>query len=708
MKQFFLFTLSVCLIGIFEAKSTVDACISVPPPYVISGKTVYICKGDWLNITGYNCLGNTTPPQESYSWVNLSNPGTPLTNKIISVQDTGRWELTLTNLSTFASDKDTLHVRFYFQPTFEINNGQVLVQKCKNITVTLTATNNVNFSNYQWYIAGNATVLGTGTTYDVGVVPGGSQFYAATAYYSATGCTVSDTIYVNTFPTPEPDLGKDTNLCVGQSLILMPNGLTTHRKNYQFMWWDQGAFVNNDSMRTVTTSGTYYVTMRGPTPFTCTGSDTIVVTFNPYPDVTARPDTLICYGDGAPMSVSITNAPGPYIYSWSPSTGLSNPAIANPTASPTSTTTYTVTVTAKGCADNSSTTITVNPQIILTHPFTDSTICLANTDLTLGVNASGGDPSYTYSWTPLANVISGANTNAPVVRPPSAMTFNVLVTDQQNCSRSSNVNINIQPNVSPFISVNTSFSDSTICNSMQLLATASGGVGPYAYSWTPLTDIIGANSSNPTVNPSAPATYTVTATDKRNCRDSKSVNIDILWINILSQDTIGFVGDSIKIGVYNSSQSGFQYRWKDGAGNILGSDSLIMIKSTGKYIVEVYHPVTNCFVTDSINAIFIAELMPSVYVPSVFNPDMTEADNAHVRVYGVKIDNESFLFRIYNQWGDLVYETSDFTEANQTGWNGKMKNSGSVLNTGVYTYTLSGQFLDGTTFERTGTVSMVR
>jgi hypothetical protein len=53
----------------------------------------------------------------------------------------------------------------------------------------------------------------------------------------------------------------------------------------------------------------------------------------------------------ATPSVTIGGSPtasggtGPYTYSWSPSTGLSDATAANPTASPTTTTTYTVTVT---------------------------------------------------------------------------------------------------------------------------------------------------------------------------------------------------------------------------------------------------------------------------------------------------------------------------------------------------------------------------
>ncbi len=49
-------------------------------------------------------------------------------------------------------------------------------------------------------------------------------------------------------------------------------------------------------------------------------------------------------------------------YSWSPASGLSNPYVSNPTASPAATTTYTLTTTTSaGCADTDQVTVTMHP-----------------------------------------------------------------------------------------------------------------------------------------------------------------------------------------------------------------------------------------------------------------------------------------------------------------------------------------------------------
>jgi hypothetical protein len=59
----------------------------------------------------------------------------------------------------------------------------------------------------------------------------------------------------------------------------------------------------------------------------------------------AGSDVTICSGSGTTIGTSAISG---YTYSWSPSTGLNNPNIAQPTASPTSTTTYTLTMTPSG------------------------------------------------------------------------------------------------------------------------------------------------------------------------------------------------------------------------------------------------------------------------------------------------------------------------------------------------------------------------
>ncbi|MBS1656041.1 MAG: hypothetical protein JSU05_14410, partial [Bacteroidetes bacterium] len=65
--------------------------------------------------------------------------------------------------------------------------------------------------------------------------------------------------------------------------------------------------------------------------------DSLKVTVLPKPTISAGADMQICQGQSVQL-----NATGGAVYSWSPSTGLSNTTIPDPVATPASTTQYIV------------------------------------------------------------------------------------------------------------------------------------------------------------------------------------------------------------------------------------------------------------------------------------------------------------------------------------------------------------------------------
>ncbi len=90
---------------------------------------------------------------------------------------------------------------------------------------------------------------------------------------------------------------------------------------------------------------------------TCTGPpQTFLIIVRPAPVVNLGPDIPICAGGSTPLP-----AAGGVSCVWLPATGLSNPNICNPVASPTQNTTYTVTVTdANGCTSTDAITVTIH------------------------------------------------------------------------------------------------------------------------------------------------------------------------------------------------------------------------------------------------------------------------------------------------------------------------------------------------------------
>ncbi|MDP2187743.1 MAG: T9SS type A sorting domain-containing protein [Sphingobacteriaceae bacterium] len=97
-------------------------------------------------------------------------------------------------------------------------------------------------------------------------------------------------------------------------------------------------------------------------PLMAQGPLVIQVGYAPLPNVTtnAGVDSTICVGQSIQLNATGNGGLGVLSYSWQPTTGLSNPNIANPTANPTQTTTYTLTTTDnRGCFDTDALTITV-------------------------------------------------------------------------------------------------------------------------------------------------------------------------------------------------------------------------------------------------------------------------------------------------------------------------------------------------------------
>ena len=97
-----------------------------------------------------------------------------------------------------------------------------------------------------------------------------------------------------------------------------------------------------------------------------------------------------------------------------------------------------------------------------------------------------------------------------------------------------------------------------------------------------------------------------------------------------------------------------------------------------------------------------------LYVPNAFNPSALNSENQVVKVYGSNVDAVGFSFKIVNRWGKVMYETKSFSEANQVGWQGENKNTSEELELNVFTYILKGKFIEGSPFERTGTITQIK
>jgi len=281
-----------------------------------------------------------------------------------------------------------------------------------------------------------------------------------------------DTLPVVINPVPVVTVTSDS-ICIGDTATLTASGASTYQ------WSDPLASTINPLLISPTVTTNYYVI--GKSAAGCTDTAYASVTVKPSPNITVNSPT-ICIGDTATLTAS-----GAVSYIWDNNPLFNNnPIYFNPTA----TTTYTVIgKDINNCIGNATATVTVYPPPVI-EVSNDTTIC-AGTYVTL--TASGG---LSYLWT-IPNV--GTETTASInVNPLVITTYNLVVTDANNCKKDTSVIVKTTPLPVPTLTL----TNDTICSGASTEIIAAGGSN---YLWSPNGEI----TSTITVQPSITTTYSV-------------------------------------------------------------------------------------------------------------------------------------------------------------------------------------------------------
>lgn len=212
-----------------------------------------------------------------------------------------------------------------------------------------------------------------------------------------------------------------------------------------------------------------------------------------------------CAG-GTGSAIATGQGVAPWNYVWRNNSGTvlqsANNVNGSNTLSNLAPGTYSVTVTDDaGCTSTTNFTISNPVPIALTGAVTNLSCSGVNNGSIL-VSPSGGTGPYTYVWSPNVGVTSNPTGLA-------AGTYTVTVTDASGCTSSQTFSVTQAPAVTASIAP-TAVSCFNGTNGSATV-TASGGTGPYTYSWSP-TGGVGA-----TANGLIPGSYSVTVTDSRGC-----------------------------------------------------------------------------------------------------------------------------------------------------------------------------------------------
>ncbi|WP_315819930.1 lectin-like domain-containing protein [Paraflavitalea speifideaquila] len=141
------------------------------------------------------------------------------------------------------------------------------------------------------------------------------------------------------------------------------------------------------------------------------------------------------------------------------------------------------------------------------------------------------------------------------------------------------------------------------------------------------------------------------------------------------------------------------YNWSppDGLSDPDIANPIAFIKSSMSYVLTAYTPM-GCETKDTIRIKVFKG--PAIYVPNVFSPNGDQR-NDRFRMTAVGI-SDIYFFRIFNRYGQLVYNSNNSKE----GWDGTIK--GQPQATGTYVWMVKGKDFTGQLHEQKGTFMLVR
>lgn len=248
---------------------------------------------------------------------------------------------------------------------------------------------------------------------------------------SDNGCTAEDSVLINVIPFLTIDLGRDTTLCLGDSLQLFP---ATAATNFS---WSPATGINDSKAKDPVVrpaASTEYTVVA--TTGTCSATDSIRIAVAPYPLVSADADTAIC--SSATIVLHATTAASKFV--WSPANSLQNANTLSPTARPQVTTAYIITVTdTLGCPKPASDTTIVT--VVAVHVFAgnDTAIVVGEP---LQLNASGGS---SYAWSPATGMDNPYVANPVVVLGPQfdSISYRVTVKTAEGCTADDEIAVKV-------------------------------------------------------------------------------------------------------------------------------------------------------------------------------------------------------------------------------------------------------------------------
>ena len=300
----------------------------------------------------------------------------------------------------------------------------------------------------------------------------------------------------------------------------------------------------------------------------------------------------------------------------------------------------------------------------------------------------------TFKWTP-PTWLNYDTAKNPISTPLDTIKY-YLTAKWGICQRTDSIRINILHKP-----VAHAGNDTTICykTNATLIGWATNTSGPVSYAWTPPDSLNTPNAAVTIARMDTTRQFTLTVTDNYGC---SFTTIDSMWV-IMQPIVPAFAGNDT-IAMLNKphqlfGSGGLTYLWSP-AGPL---DNPFIQNPKAILTNDTYF---NLLVTDAIgctaeDGVFVRVYIgPEYHVPNVFTPNGDGLNDVFRPIpSGMRTTT---YFRVFNRFGQLLFETREFLK----GWDGTFK--GKKSETGTYVWTIKGQDVNGRDVEMQGAVILLR
>ena len=529
-----------------------------------------------------------------------------------------------------------------------------------------------------------------------------SGVFNATLVYTeqATGCQNDTTIQVIVEEAPDPNFSSDID---GQSIVCHPAIVTfsdqsTSAFPYTSIWLAPNASSAGETFTTGLPRGTTDITMIAVTNAAgC--ADTITRSFTlvgPDGDFTLEPG-VICLGDEVTFTLRDTVDVSSWTWDFGNGTtqNNTNPATVVYDFRPPSGR-IPVSLTLRSASNECTFTVvdSVRFEEVIADFIVDqggSTACTPVVNIT---DQSIGAVNYLYRF-PDGTTSTNRNPDFDFGA-PGTYSVTLIVNNGGSCVDS----ITREITILPALQVDIISDGACVGESASLILTANRDIGQVFFRPN---DLITSQAGNTFFTRPLTESTTVELT----VIDTFGCSVDIENVNITVAEPFAGEGDTIftlrntPVTIEVSNPGPYNFRWLNPSA--VGCDDCdnptVTPSDNTSYVLEVSGP-GSC---PSRQITFVVIVFDEPIVPNLFTPDGDGTNDVWGPLFPSEITPEVNVYQVFSRWGSLVFESDDSAAK----WSGD-NNGGGDAPSDTYTYVIRFVYPNGTEFNQTGEVTLVR